>query len=54
MGVGNNNFQYVPTKSSGIEARGEVRSMETVKLASGEKLILIATNNDKLRVYRKK
>jgi hypothetical protein len=54
MGVGKSNFRYVPTTSSGIEARGEVRSLGTVKLASGEKLILMATNNDKLKAFRQK
>jgi hypothetical protein len=51
-GDGNGNFTAVDMERSGLEIDGEARHMAVLKRATGETLILVARNNDRLQVIR--
>jgi len=46
------NFQVVPPIRSGFIVDGDVKDMELVALPNHEKILLIAANNDSLRVFK--
>ncbi len=52
-GDGKGNFVPISPKQSGFWLQGEVRSIKPLKTASGN-LLLVARNNDKLQVFKKK
>jgi hypothetical protein len=45
-------FQFVPNVISGLRLNGQVRDMAIMSTAKGEKRIIVAVNNDSLRVFR--
>lgn len=45
-------FVTIPTTLSGFMVKGDVKDMAVIRSAKGEKLILVAVNNDVLRVFR--
>ena len=51
-GDGNGNFAAVDMDRSGLEIDGQARHMVMLKRATGETLILVARNNDRLQVIR--
>jgi hypothetical protein len=51
-GDGNSAFRAVDMEQSGLAIEGQVRSMAFLKRANGERLIVIARNNDKLQIIR--
>jgi hypothetical protein len=51
-GDGNGNFAAVDMERSGLEIDGQARHMALLKRATGETLILVARNNDRLQVIR--
>jgi len=51
-GDGNGNFAAVDMDRSGVEIEGQARHMAELKRATGETLILVARNNDRLQVVR--
>lgn len=50
-GDGNGNFEPVPSTQSGFLAPFDTRQMKTINTREG-KAVLLANNNDKLRLYR--
>jgi hypothetical protein len=50
----NNTFNFVPPMQSGFILHGDVKSLSTIQLGDGKKLILAAVNNDLLRVFEAK
>ncbi len=51
-GDGNGNFAAVDMDRSGLEIDGQARHMALLKRATGDTLILVARNNDRLQVIR--
>jgi hypothetical protein len=51
-GTKTNNFQFVPNVVSGLYLNGEVKDMAIVRNNKGEKRIIVAINNDSLRVLK--
>jgi hypothetical protein len=49
-GLAGKKFVAVPPASSGFIVRGDVKDMALVKSARGEKLVVVAINNDSLKV----
>ena len=47
----NKTFQFVPPTRSGFIVDGDVKDMELIKISNDHKLLLIALNNDSLRVF---
>jgi len=45
-------FTPVPPVQSGFIIRGDVKDMALIRTVKGEKLVLVAVNNDSLRVFR--
>jgi hypothetical protein len=45
-------FQIVPTTRSGFIVDGDVKDMELISLSNHEKVLLVAVNNDSLRVFK--
>jgi hypothetical protein len=45
-------FTAVPPVKCGFILKGDVKDMRLLQLATGEKIILAAVNNDSLRVFR--
>jgi hypothetical protein len=45
-------FTAIPPMKSGLILRGDVKDLKVLQLASAEKIILAAVNNDSLRVFR--
>jgi len=52
-GDGRGNFSPVDMERSGLAIEGQVRHMAFLKGARGERLIVVARNNDKLQVLRR-
>ncbi|MEM1327858.1 MAG: VCBS repeat-containing protein [Bacteroidota bacterium] len=50
LGDGKGDFTVVPNKVSGLDIQGSVRAMESLTLASGEEVILVAKNNGRVVV----
>jgi hypothetical protein len=46
------NFQSVPATKSGFIVNGDVKDMKVITLYNHEKVLLVAVNNDSLRVFR--
>jgi hypothetical protein len=53
-GMPGKTFRAVPPVQSGFIVRGDVKDMALLKTVRGEKMVLIAINNDSLRVMRTK
>jgi enediyne biosynthesis protein E4 len=45
-------FQFVPSSASGFIVDGDVKDMALLSLSNHEKLLLVAVNNDSLRVFK--
>lgn len=45
-------FQFVPTVVSGFKLNGDVKDMAIIHTATGEKRIIVAVNNDSLRIFK--
>lgn len=48
----NKSFQFVPSTKSGFIVDGDVKDMELIPLSNHEKILLVAVNNDSLRVFK--
>ena len=48
----NKSFTSVPPATCGFILNGDVKDMSLIRLASGEKIVLAAVNNDSMRVFR--
>ena len=51
-GTKNKMFQAVSPASSGFIIDGDVKDMELIPLSNHEKALLVAVNNDSLRVFK--
>src|SRR5207247_9802932 len=51
-GDGHGGFSAVDMERSGLEIDGQVRRMAVLKRANGERLILVARNDDRLQIIR--
>ena len=51
-GKSNKQFETIAPVKSGFIINGDVKDMSLIQLASGEKRILVAVNNDSLRVFK--
>jgi hypothetical protein len=51
-GGNNKSFQFVPSTASGFIVDGDVKDMELVPLSIGEKVLVVAVNNDSIRVFK--
>jgi enediyne biosynthesis protein E4 len=49
-GVAGRNFLAIPPTRSGFVVRGDVKDMAMVRFAGGQKMVVIAINNDSLKV----
>jgi hypothetical protein len=49
-GIAHKNFLAIPPARSGFVVRGDVRDMALVGTARGQKMVVIAINNDSLKV----
>jgi hypothetical protein len=45
-------FQCVPSAASGFIVDGDVKDLQLLSLANKEKLLLVAVNNDSLKVFK--
>ena len=48
----NKSFAAVPPVSSGFMVNGDVKDMSQIRLLNGEKIIVVAVNNDTMRVFK--
>jgi hypothetical protein len=46
------NFKFVPSTRSGFIVEGDVKDMELILLSGQEKILVVAVNDDSLRVFR--
>ncbi len=53
-GCNNKTFKAISPVVSGFKVEGDVKDMKMLTTANGEKLILVAVNNDSLRVFKYK
>jgi hypothetical protein len=51
-GSKSNAFQFVPSAKSGFMVDGDVKDMELIPLSNHEKILVVAVNNDSLRVFK--
>jgi hypothetical protein len=51
-GDGKGSFLSVPPLTSGFRVRGDVKDLSLINTGDGKKLVLVAVNNDSLRVFR--
>lgn len=51
-GSKNKSFQFMPSTKTGFIVDGDVKDMDMVSLANHEKILLVAVNNDSLRVFK--
>ena len=51
-GSKNRTFRYVPSTKSGFMVDGDVKDMELISFSNHEKILLVALNNDSLRVFK--
>ena len=49
-GIAHKNFLAIPPVLSGFVVRGDVKDMALVPRAGGGKMVVVAVNNDSLRV----
>ncbi|MBO9682559.1 MAG: VCBS repeat-containing protein, partial [Flavisolibacter sp.] len=48
----NKSFQFVPSTTSGFIVDGDVKDMALIPLSNKEKILVVAANNDSLRVFK--
>jgi enediyne biosynthesis protein E4 len=48
----NKNFQFIPARKSGFVVDGDVKDLKLMYLNNHEKVLLVAVNNDSLRVFK--
>jgi hypothetical protein len=53
-GMGNKTFTAIPPLMSGFKIDGDVKDMKLVTTPNKQKLILVAVNNDKMKVFKVK
>ncbi len=53
-GTKNKNFKVIPPSISGFKIDGDVKDMKLISTVNNEKLILIAVNNDSMKVFKYK
>jgi hypothetical protein len=51
-GKNNKEFQFVSPSISGFKIDGDVKDMKMISNNKNEKLILVAVNNDSLKIFR--
>ena len=51
-GIGDGSFQAVDMEKSGVMIEGQVRRMKPLRDAKGNRLIVVARNNDKPQILR--
>lgn len=51
-GAKNGQFQFIPPTTSGFIVDGDVKDMELLSLSNQEQILLVAVNNDSLKVFR--
>jgi hypothetical protein len=51
-GIDNKNFKTISPSASGFFINGDVKDMRLITNSRGEKLILVAVNNDSLKVFK--
>ncbi|HTM92425.1 MAG TPA: VCBS repeat-containing protein, partial [Flavisolibacter sp.] len=45
-------FQFIPSTTSGFIVDGDVKNMQLIPLSGGERILVVAVNNDSLRVFK--
>ena len=50
-GDGQGNFSEVPNRLSGLNIRGEVRDIASIRISPGRQLLILARNNDQVLIY---
>jgi enediyne biosynthesis protein E4 len=48
----NKDFQFVPSRKTGFVVDGDVKDMKLISLSNHEKVLLVAVNNDSVRVFK--
>jgi hypothetical protein len=48
----NNSFQFVPSTASGFIVDGDVKDMALIPLSNKDKVLVVAVNNDSLRIFK--
>jgi len=51
--MGDEQFENVPTDQSGIEVNGEIRDIQSLKLANDHQALLFAVNNESMKLFIK-
>jgi hypothetical protein len=51
-GDGKNNFTAVSPVQSGFIVNGDVKDMKTITSVNGDRLVIVAVNNDSLKIFR--
>ena len=51
-GMGNKNFKAVSSAASGFKIDGDVKDMKLITTSNNEKLVLVAINNDSMKVFK--
>ena len=51
---GKNHFTFIKPKESGLFVKGEARDVATVKSVNGDIYIIVAMNNDKLHLFKRR
>ena len=51
-GTNNKGFKVIPSVESGFKIDGDVRDMKLITTGKNQKLILIAVNNDYMKVFK--
>jgi hypothetical protein len=51
-GDGRGQFHVIKTKESGFMVKGDVKDMALLRVTGGERRVLVAVNNDTLRVFK--
>ena len=54
LGDAQHQFNYISPVESGLFVKGEVRDIANIKTARGENYIVVAVNNDKLYLFKRK
>jgi enediyne biosynthesis protein E4 len=49
LNKGKNQFQFIPSKTSGFFVKGQVRNLQKIKI-KGKNAYILAKNNDKVQV----
>lgn len=51
-GTGKKDFTVIPPEKSGFKIDGDIKDMKVITAANNKKLILVAVNNDSMRVFK--